>query len=137
MDTSIQSIKDEEGIYDRLNDMSRRVDFDELNFQDKDWIKRTLGVLFVTNPISEQEPFSVKNKTEFENLRGRKFEVNRFKISPRDTICGGIYRVHLQSFHQTKPICYNFLGKVNQSPNLIQIKQSYIRRIGDVNLITG
>lgn len=116
-------------MYNDLQRVAREIDFDSPSYTDEEWLKTSLGAIFVTNPIDKGEPFEVTRRVPCREHDGKDFSVDSLKMTPKDTMAGGYYKLHFYALSPRNRYYYEFKGDIHQySPNL-RIEYSYIDEV--------
>lgn len=125
--------------YQKIMTIARDVRIDNARLRDKEMITTTLEVLLVTEAVNGNSCFNVdRNVFLPPNLSGQEFEIESLRFSPRDSIAGGKYTVHLYALSPKNMYYYEFVGEIReQSPTLV-VDSALIEKVPsdglDVNL---
>lgn len=116
-----QFIKNSVEKYQKMMKIAKDVQVDNARVRDEQMIMTTLEILLVTEAVNGNSSFNVERKVFLpSNLTGQEFEIESVRFSPRDSIAGGKYVVHLYALSPDNMYYYEFVGEVRESsPNLV------------------
>lgn len=116
-----QFIKNSVEKYQKMMKIARDVQVDNARVRDEQMIMTTLEILLVTEAVNGNSSFNVERKVFLpSNLTGQEFEIESVRFSPRDSIAGGKYVVHLYALSPDNRYYYEFVGEIRESsPNLV------------------
>lgn len=112
-------------MYRNMCDIIGDISLEEPEYYDRQWIRRSLKIIFVENPINRNEPFMVRRNAECDGYRGQDFHVGPFQITDEDGE-NIEYDIEFYAFTYGDDCHYRFCGKLfNTSPHL-GVEYAYI-----------
>lgn len=116
-------------MYTDLRKVVRGIEVEDPSVDDKNWVKKTLGVLLVSKPVTKDEPFEVERFVDTD-VEGTEFKVDSYKLSPRDTMAGGRYDVELLALSNDKELYYEFEGSIMESKPYLRVDEATLDETG-------
>lgn len=116
-------------MYTDLRKVVRGIEVEDPSVDDKNWVKKTLGVLLVSKPVTKDEPFEVERFVDTD-VDGTEFKVDSYKLSPRDTMAGGRYDVELLALSNDKELYYEFEGSIMESKPYLRVDEATLDETG-------
>ena len=116
-------------MYTDLRKVVRGIEVEDPSVDDKNWVKKTLGVLLVSKPVTKDEPFEVERFVDTD-VEGTELKVDSYKLSPRDTMAGGGYDVELLALSNDKELYYGFEGRIMESKPYLRVDEATLDETG-------
>lgn len=116
-----QFIENSADKYQKMVKIARDIRIDNARIRDEQMILTTLEILLVTEAVNGNASFNVERKAFLPaNLTGQEFEIESVRFSPRDSMAGGKYVIHLYALSPNNRYYYEFVGEIRElSPNLV------------------
>lgn len=123
-------------MYRNMCDIIGDVNLEDPEYYDRQWIRKSLEMMFVTNPIDENEPFIVRRDAECDGYEGLDFHVGPFEIVDKDED-NVEYDIKFHAFTYGDDCYYKFSGKLFGTSPHLGVEYAYIDNISPSGIETN